>query len=102
MAISEEKTRVAITLGNTLLAKIDDYCERTSQTRSGYIASVVGRDLESQRAVLDGVMGAIGDLLAGAIDDQTANKSVSLEDASKEDLLKALWGEDYGKRPAGL
>lgn len=98
MAVSEEKTRVAITLGNTLLARIDDYCERTSQTRSGYIASVVGRDLESQRAVLDGVLGAFSEVLSGMASEQSA----TLEDASKEDLVKALWGEDYGKRPAGL
>ena len=101
MAISEEKTRVAITLGNTLLARIDDYCERTSQTRSGYIASVVGRDLESQRAVLDGVMDAFTELLAGVISEQE-EKPKTLEEASQEDLLKALWGEDYGKRPDGL
>ena len=101
MAISEDKTRVAITLGNTLLAKIDDYCERTSQTRSGYIASVVGRDLESQRAVLDGMMGAVTELLAGAIAEQ-GEKPATLEGASREELLKALWGDDYGKRPEGL
>lgn len=98
MAVSEEKTRVAITLGNTLLARIDDYCERTSQTRSGYIASVVGRDLESQRVVLDGVLEAFSEVLSGV----ASERSKTLEDASKDDLLKALWGDDYGKRPAGL
>lgn len=92
MAISEEKTRVAITLGNTLLAKIDDYCERTSQTRSGYIASVVGRDLESQRVVLDGLMGTVCELLASAISEQ-GDTPATLGGGSPDEC---------GKRPEGL
>ena len=100
MAVSEDRTRVAITLGNTLLARIDDYCERTSQTRSGYIASVVGRDLESQRAVLDGVVGAVNEVLGAVIEKAAVGKSEN--GSSQEDLLKALWGDDYGRRPAGL
>lgn len=60
--------RVAISLGETLLARMDEYCERSGQTRSGYIASVVARDLEAQllvreqvREMLEGLADSVKD-----------------------------------------
>lgn len=100
MAISEDKTRVTITLGNALLEKIDEYCANTSQTRSGYIASVVGRDLYTQSQTMGQVSAAIQQMLGQLGADLGGEKT--LVDASTEELQQALWGEAYGQRPAGL
>lgn len=103
MAISEEKTRVTITLGNALLEKIDEYCANTSQTRSGYITSVVGRDLYAQSQTM-GQLSALMQQMFGQFSAEFGEncEQKRLEDATQEELQQALWGEAYGQRPAGL
>lgn len=102
MAISEDKSRVTITLSNGLLEKLDSYCDATGQTRSGYIASVVGRDLY----VVNRTMGGLSDAIQGAFGQLSADfggtEQKLIADATPEDLQRALWGEAYGQRPAGL
>ena len=60
MAIPEDKTRVGITMGNDLLARLDAYCDRTGMTRSGYIAYAVAHQLDTETQTMDYVQGAIG------------------------------------------
>lgn len=59
MAIPEDKTRVGITMGNGLLARLDAYCERTGMTRSGYIAYAVAHQLDAENQTMDYMQGAI-------------------------------------------
>ena len=94
MPISEHKTRVAITVDDVLLAKMDSYLEKTRQTRSQFITGLVGRELANQDAVMEGVMSALNTLV-----DRLAHDS---DLANAEDIGRALYGEDWGKRPAGL
>ena len=61
--ISEHKTRIAITVDDVLLAKMDAYINKTRQTRSQYICWLVGRELATQETVLEGVMGALQQVL---------------------------------------
>jgi hypothetical protein len=61
--ISEHKTRIAITVDDVLLAKMDAYINKTRQTRSQYICGLVGRELATQETVLEGVMGALQQVL---------------------------------------
>ena len=62
MAVPEDKTRIAITLGKALLARLDAYCDRTGMTRSGYIAYALAHQLDAETQVTDSVNDAIGKL----------------------------------------
>ena len=57
--ISENKTRVQVTLGNELLGKLDEFCRRTGMTRSSYISYIVATSLDQydkmSRAAAEGV-----------------------------------------------
>lgn len=46
MAVAEGKTRVQVTFGNEVLAKLDDFCKRTGMTRSSYITYIVATSLD--------------------------------------------------------
>lgn len=94
MPISDHKTRVAITVDDVLLAKMDSYLEKTRQTRSQFITGLVGRELANQDAVMEGVTAALNALVERIAD--------SSESAPNENIGRALYGEDFGKRPAGL
>ena len=64
MAISENKTRIQITLGNDVLAMLDDYCEKTGMSRSAYIAFVISQQLYNTNRVFDITEKAIQEGLA--------------------------------------
>lgn len=76
MAVPEDKARIAITLGKPLLARLDEYCERTGMTRSGYIAYVLAHQLDTETQVTDYVNDAIGKMFAQL----AANDGLSISD----------------------
>lgn len=53
MALPEGKTRVQITLGDELLAKMDEFCAQSGLSRSAYIATLVSNDLWAKTSVMD-------------------------------------------------
>lgn len=45
--MKDARTRVTITVGNGLLSRIDEYCDRTGLTRSGFIQFVCAQQLDN-------------------------------------------------------
>lgn len=66
MAISDEKTRVQISLGNDLLAALDDYCAKTGMSRSAYIAFVVSQNIYGTERIYSSVTDALNSALEKA------------------------------------
>lgn len=62
MAISENKTRMQISLGNDLTEKMDAFCSEAGLSRSSYIAGLIANDLYAKAAVIN----AAKELLAEA------------------------------------
>lgn len=60
--IPENKARIAITLGKELLARLDEYCDRTGMTRSAYISYAVAHQLDAESRMMDYTQGAIAKL----------------------------------------
>lgn len=60
MAVAEDKTRIAITIGKGVLERLDEYCRRTGMSRSQYIAYCVAHQLDSETQVMDYVKVAVG------------------------------------------
>ena len=73
MAIPEDKTRVGITMGNELLARLDAYCDRTGMTRSGYIAYAVAHQLDAETQVYDTVNDSISRLFGSLAEQEGFN-----------------------------
>lgn len=73
MAIPEDKTRVGITMGNDLLARLDAYCERTGMTRSGYIAYAVAHQLDAETQAYDAVNDSISRLFGSLAEREGLN-----------------------------
>lgn len=59
MAVSDKKTRITITLGNSVLEKLDAYCETSGLSRSAAIGDIVGTNL--------GVMDKMSESLVSAL-----------------------------------
>lgn len=99
MPISEHKTRIAITVDDVLLAKMDAYIDKTRQTRSQYICGLVGRELATQETLLDGVMGALQQVL----NQLTADMQGSVTEEQAAQLLGIVPTEGaQGMRPPEL
>ena len=45
MAISNGKSRITITVADSVLEKLDDYCDKTGLSRSAVITDIVGSNL---------------------------------------------------------
>lgn len=52
MAIAENKTRITITMGDGVLANLDEFCDQTGLSRSAAITSMVAEQLASKRQVM--------------------------------------------------
>lgn len=52
MSTAKGKSRIQITLSDTLIARLDDYCKRTGMTRSAFITYVIGSALDASEALL--------------------------------------------------
>lgn len=52
MAVAENKTRVTITLGDTVLANLDEYCDQTGLSRSAAISAMIAEQLANKKALM--------------------------------------------------
>ena len=73
MAVPEDKARIAITLGKSLLARLDAYCDRTGMTRSGYIAYALAHQLDAETQVYDTVNDSISRLFGSLAEQEGFN-----------------------------
>lgn len=53
MASKESKTRVMISVPNSLLAKIDAFCEESGTTRSAYFSGLASQDLWTKSSFIE-------------------------------------------------
>jgi len=68
MAIAESKTRVAITIDNGVLERLDAYCKRSGMSRSQYISYCVAHQLDVETQAMSNLTGVMRDVLAGVAD----------------------------------
>lgn len=45
MAVSDGKSRITVTIADSVLEKLDDYCKQTGLSRSAVITDIVGTNL---------------------------------------------------------
>lgn len=62
MIMVDEKKRVQISFGKELLARMDDFCNRTGMTRSSYVSYVVGTNLDQYEAMTKAAASGIREL----------------------------------------
>ena len=85
------KARIQVSISRQLLEKLDNYCNAIGVSRSAFIQTTLGQTLYT----INQVQGSLGPTLAQSVG--------NVSDASSEDSeLREKWGDDYGKRPAGL
>lgn len=65
MAISADKTRIAVTIGKDLLDALDTYCKRTGLSRSAYISYVVASSLDASSQLVTKIASIAGERLDG-------------------------------------
>ena len=88
------KARIQVSISRQLLEKLDNYCNAIGVSRSAFIQTTLGQTLYTINQVQGG-LGSFGPTLAQSVG--------NVSDASSEDSeLREKWGDDYGKRPAGL
>ena len=69
MAISSDKTRISVTIGNDLLENLDAYCKRTGLTRSAYISYVVASSLDASSQLVSRVASIASDKLTDVVEE---------------------------------
>lgn len=74
MAVSDEKTRVMVTLSNKMVSMMDEYCQTVGISRSQYIASLVGNALYAQEKVVSSVLQGASDALMRAVSEGTVQE----------------------------
>lgn len=68
MAVADGKTRVMLTIGDALLAKVDRYCEEYGMSRSSFFSSCAADKFAAQ----DGVETALAEMTERLLREQTA------------------------------
>lgn len=62
MTVKEGRTRVQVTFGDEVLARLDSFCERTGMSRSSYITYIIATSLEQyenlSKAAIEGIQSA--------------------------------------------
>jgi metal-responsive CopG/Arc/MetJ family transcriptional regulator len=88
------KARIQVSISRQLLEMLDNYCNAIGVSRSAFIQTTLGQTLYNINQVQGGLKN-LGPALVQAMDkSESADKT---KDESGE-----MWGEDFGKRPAGL
>ena len=82
------KARIQVSISRQLLEMLDNYCNAIGVSRSAFIQTTLGQTLYSINQLQSSMAPALM---------QEMNKADESVDAARE-----KWGEDYGKRPAGL
>lgn len=96
MALGDHKgkARIQVSISRQLLEMLDNYCNAIGVSRSAFIQTTLGQTLYTINQVQGG-LGSLAPALAQAME-----KADEAEDTEAE--MREKWGEDYGKRPAGL
>lgn len=90
------KARIQVSISRQLLEMLDTYCNAIGVSRSAFIQTTLGQTLYS----ISQVQGNLAPVLASALE-KAAETETAGEDLGELEM-REKWGEDYGKRPAGL
>jgi len=91
------KARIQVSISQQLLDMLDNYCNAIGVSRSAFIQTTLGQTLYSINALQASMAPA---LVQGV--DNAAQQAERATGKDSEEHLRALWGEDYGKRPPEL
>lgn len=83
------KARIQVSISRQLLEMLDNYCNAIGVSRSAFIQTTLGQTLYSINQLQSSMAPALVHEL---------HKDV----ADEGDSEREKWGDDYGKRPAGL
>lgn len=84
------KARIQVSISHQLLEMLDNYCNAIGVSRSAFIQTTLGQTLYSINQLNNG--------MAPALVQEMQKADVTAEEVP----TREKWGEDYGKRPAGL
>lgn len=87
----QEKARIQVSISRKLLDMLDSYCNAIGVSRSAYIQTTLGQSLYSINQLQSSLPVAVAALAQQDSPEPTA-----------EDVGRALWGDDFGRRPEGL